>query len=98
MKTLHVLCETCHGRAEWEREELYRLIASIHPQRISGMAIGLADSGNLKLSELKFDTSNDGDKDNLEGHNPEWDREATEEELNNFFGGLQGLLDGKEER
>jgi hypothetical protein len=95
-KTLHVLCETCHGRAEWEREELYRLIASIHPREISRLAVGLAESGGLKLSELKFDRSNDGQKDNLEEHNPEWDKEATEEELANFFGDLQGILDRKD--
>jgi hypothetical protein len=58
--------------------------------------MGLAESGGLKLSELKFDRSNDGQKDNLEEHNPEWDREATEEELGNFFRDLQGIIDRKD--
>jgi hypothetical protein len=91
-KTLHVLCETCHGRAEWEREELYRLIASIHPKEISRLAMMLAESGGLRLSKLEFITSNDGDKDNEQFSLAENSQPLTEEEMKNFFGDLKGLL------
>lgn len=74
------------------------MIASIHPRDISAMAMRLADSGKLELSALKFDTSNDGPKDNLEEHDPEWDGEATDEELKNFFGDLKRVFDLEEKK
>jgi len=62
------------------------------------MSMMLANSGKLELSALKFDTSNDGPKDNLEEHDPEWDGEATDEELKNFFGDLKGIFEREEQK
>jgi len=74
------------------------MIASIHPRDICAMSMMLANSGKLELSALKFDTSNDGPKDNLEEHDPEWDGEATDEELKNFFGDLKGIFEREEQK
>ena len=97
-KTLHVLCDSCHGRAELEREELYRMIASIHPRDICAMSMMLANSGKLELSSLKFDTSNDGSTDTFDANDPEWNSGSTEEELKNFFGDLKSIFEREEQK
>jgi len=91
-KTLHVLCEGCHGRAEWQREELYRMIAAIHPSKIAVLATQLSQSANMMLADLDFDKSNDGESDSLGELQPE-DLSLTQSGLSSFFGNLKQLLE-----
>lgn len=87
-KYLHVLCDKCHEKAEYERSELYRVIGMMPPHAIYDLFPVVLDYG-AKVIPKKFQAPEPEPAPEVD---PSLDEEADQAELEEFFGSLKNYL------
>jgi len=87
----HTLCHRCHEKAEYERGEIYRVIAMVPPSRLYDLlptVITFAGEARPELVEAAEELPSDPEPE----REPGWDEPADEAELEAFFGQLRNFL------